>query len=401
MNRDLKKFIILFSLISFCFAIVLVFTLSYYNKLYTKNINGALSTILNEINDDGILKEEDIIEILNSDKDSYDKLLIRYGIDIENSEIILQNQNIKDKECLIVSILIILYLLGVILAIIVYYKREEKKLKNLIKMIKKINAQDYSLEIDKNEEGELSSLKNELYKTALFLNEQNNNLMKDKVVLKDSLSDISHQLKTPLTGVNIMLENILDNESMSEAKRKEFIKDIYHKTTKINFLILELLKLSRFDADAITFESKKNNVQDILSEVVENVSILCDLKNITINLNGGNKETLLCDKKWQIEALTNIVKNCIEHSKEDSQIDINYQENDLFTKIIIEDYGCGISKKDIKHIFERFYKCSNSNSDSIGIGLSLAKIIIEKDNGYIVVESELNKGTKFIIKYLK
>lgn len=401
MNRDLKRFIILFSLISFCFIIVLVLTLGYYNKLYTKNINGALATILNEINESDSLKEEDIIEILNSDKDSYDKFLKSYGIDIENSEIILQNQNIKNKEYLIVSILIIIYLLGVVLAIIVYYKSEEKKLKNLTKMIKKINAQDYSLEINKNEEGELSSLKNELYKTALVLNEQNNNLMKDKVVLKDSLSDISHQLKTPLTGINIMLENILDNESMSEAKRKEFIKDIYHKTTKINFLVLELLKLSRFDADAITFERKKNNVQEILSEVVENVSILCDLKNITINVNGGKKETLFCDKKWQIEALTNIVKNCIEHSKEGSQIDINYQENDLFTKVIIEDYGCGISKKDIKHIFERFYKCSNSNSDSIGIGLSLAKIIIEKDNGYIVVESEVNKGTKFIIKYLK
>lgn len=268
-------------------------------------------------------------------------------------------------------------------------------------MIKKINSHDYALDVEKNEEGELSSLKNELYKTALVLNEQNNNLLKDKTILKDSLSDISHQLKTPLTSVNIMLENILDNENMSAEKKNEFIKDIYRKTNKINSLILELLKLSRFDADAVQFESKKCNIKEIIDEVLENVSVLCDLKNINIMVKGDKNVSLVCDAKWQIEALTNILKNCIEHSKDGENIDVYCEENDLFTKIVVEDYGSGINKEDIKHIFERFYKGSNSSSDSIGIGLSLAKVIIEKDNGYIVAESAENKGTKFIIKYLK
>lgn len=401
MNNNLKKFIILFSLCTIFFIIFLIFTINYFDKVYTKNINGTLSIILNEINDDNSLKEEDIIKILNSNKEYSDNFLNRYGISISDSEIVLANKNIKNREYILVGSLIIVYLILIIFVVIIYHYKEEINLKDLTKMIKKINNHDYSLDIDKNEEGEISILKNELYKTALVFNEQNNILIKDKTILKDSLSDISHQLKTPLTSVNIMLENLLDGENMSEEKKKEFIKDIYRKTSKINFLVLELLKLSRFDADAITFERKKNSVKGILDEVVENVSVLCDLKNIEIMVKGGNNVYLFCDKKWQIEALTNIIKNCVEHSDSGKTIDVCFEENSLFTKIIIEDYGYGINKKDIKHIFDRFYKGINSSSDSIGIGLSLAKVIIEKDNGYIMAESKENKGTKFIIKYLK
>lgn len=401
MNKDLKNYVVSFVIVTLIFIISLVCILKYYNRLYTRNINGSLAIILNKIKENNSLKEEEIIEILNS-KDKYsNEFLLKYGIDAENKEIVLQNEKIKNKEYFLIIILVFVYLLMLIMFIVLKHRKEEKKLKSLTKMIRSINSHDYKLEVEKNEEGEISSLKNELYKTALVLNEQNNNLIKDRTILKNSLSDISHQLKTPLTSINIMLENILDNENMTEEKRMKFIKDIYRKTSKINFLILELLKLSRFDADAITFESKKNNVKEIIDEVIENVSVLCDLRNINILVNGGNNVLLICDKKWQIEALTNIVKNCVEHSKDGQKIEIIYEENDLFTKIIINDYGIGIKKEDLKHIFERFYKGSNSSSDSIGIGLSLAKVIIEKDNGYIVVESEENKGSKFIIKYLK
>lgn len=401
MTKDLKKYIISFIIATLIFIISLVLTIKYYNKLYTRNINGSLVTILDKINENNTINEEEIVEILNSKDEYSSEFLLKYGIDDENSEIILQNVNIKNREYLFITLLGIVYLIILLVIIIIKHKKEEKKLKSLTKMIKKINSHDYALDVEKNEEGELSSLKNELYKTALVLNEQNSNLLKDKTILKDSLSDISHQLKTPLTSVNIMLENILDNENMSAEKKNEFIKDIYRKTSKINSLILELLKLSRFDADAVQFESKKCNIKEIIDEVLENVSVLCDLKNINILVKGDKNVSLVCDAKWQIEALTNILKNCIEHSKDGEKINIYCEENDLFTKIVIEDYGIGINKEDIKHIFERFYKGSNSSSDSIGIGLSLAKVIIEKDKGYIVAESEENKGTKFIIKYLK
>ncbi len=401
MNKNMKKFIILFCFLTLLLVLFLGLTINYFDKRYTKNINGTLSLILNEISNNNSLSEEEIIKIVNSKEELSSNFLARYGINTFDTEIVLANKIIKNKEYIMIFVLGLGYLLGIVLLVILYHQREEKKLKNITKMIQKINKRDYSLEIDKNEEGEISCLQNELYKTALVLNEQNNNLLKDKTILKDSLSDISHQLKTPLTSVNIMLENLLDSEKMSEEKKKEFIKDIYHKTSKINFLILELLKLSRFDADAITFEKKKVSVKDILDEVVENVSVLCDLKNMEVLINDSKSTYLVCDKRWQIEALTNIVKNCVEHSSDGQKINISYEENSLFTKIIIEDFGCGINKEDIKHIFDRFYKGINSSSNSIGIGLSLAKVIIEKDNGYIVAKSQEKIGTKFIIKYLK
>ena len=142
-------------------------------------------------------------------------------------------------------------------------------------------------------------------------------------------------------------------------------------------------------------------VEEIIQNVVKNVSSICDLKNIKINITGDLKAKIVCDERWQIEAITNIVKNAAEHSKTDSEIDISYEQNKAYTKVAIKDYGAGISNSDIKHIFQRFYKSKNSAKDSIGIGLPLAKSIIERNNGYIEVTSEEGKGTTFTIKYLK
>ena len=169
----------------------------------------------------------------------------------------------------------------------------------------------------------------------------------------------------------------------------------------LNFLVNSLLKLARFDANTITFKEDNFLVDNLLNEVIENVNMLADLKNIKIIKNNNINNKLKGDFKWQVEAITNIIKNCIEHSKDNSFIEINHDENKLYTRIIIKDQGVGISKDDLKHIFERFYKGKNSSSDSVGIGLALAKTIIEKDNGFITVTSKEGVGTTFIIKYLK
>ena len=133
---------------------------------------------------------------------------------------------------------------------------------------------------------------------------------------------------------------------------------------------------------------------------------LCDLRKVKIEVisNMGQppirNPEVVCDIKWQVEAITNIIKNCVEHSESGTKISIKYGKNDLYSEILIEDQGSGIDPEDLKHIFERFYKGKNSRKDSVGIGLSLAKTIIEKDNGYITVESEIGKGSKFCIRYL-
>ena len=215
--------------------------------------------------------------------------------------------------------------------------------------------------------------------------------------MKDSLSDISHQLRTPLTSINLMIDNVID-EGTSEAEKKKLLREINHKIKNMAFLVESLLKLSKFDANVITFNFEKVSLMKILKDVEDNLSLLLDLKDIKLNIKGDKQVIVKVDYKWEVEAISNIVKNSIEYSNDGGKIDISFEKNDIFTKLIIRDYGSGMSKKDQKHIFERFYKGRNSNSNSIGIGMSLAKMIIEKDNGSISLNSN-KEGTKFIIKY--
>ena len=150
------------------------------------------------------------------------------------------------------------------------------------------------------------------------------------------------------------------------------------------------------------FKTQEINVQELINNVIQNLAIPLDIKQQNIIANTNNKNVFFIgDYNWQLEAITNIVKNCIEHTPENKNIYISYEQNNFYTKIVIQDEGCGINSKDIKHIFERFYKGQNSSSDSVGIGLALAKSIIERDNGYIICSSENEKGTKFEIKYYR
>ena len=145
----------------------------------------------------------------------------------------------------------------------------------------------------------------------------------------------------------------------------------------------------------------KTYIKDILDEVVKNLSILCDLRNIKIITTYKENAQINCDFRWQVEAFSNIIKNCIEHSKDNSNILIEIDENNAYAQIVIKDNGTGIDKEDLPHIFETFYKGKNSSNESVGIGLALSKSIIESNNGYIRVESEIGKGSLFIIKYFK
>ena len=281
-----------------------------------------------------------------------------------------------------------------------YNHKKENDIKDIIKCIEEINKKNYELQIDSISEDELSILKNEIYKTTIMLKESAENSNKDKINLKKSLEDISHQLKTPLTSILVMLDNIIEDPDMDKCVRNDFIRDIKRNVTNINFLVQTLLKLSKFDANTVYFIKQENDLQNIVKESIKNVSTLCDLRNINIEFNTKENSKIVCDSKWQIEAITNILKNAIDHSKNASKVTINIEDNNVYSMIEIIDTGDGISKKDIAHIFERFYKGENATSDSIGIGLALAKTIIEEDNGNVSVES--NKlGTKFVIKYFK
>ena len=397
----LKQYIISTFIVSIClFVLFLAFNIYEY-KTYTNNFNNKIGAIISVIKDKyPEITDKEIVEIINSDEFETNDFFTKYGIDINNKSILIKND--KDYHIFLVINMSFLTITIIILLILYirYNHKKENDIKDIIKCIEQINKKNYELQIDSISEDELSILKNEIYKTTIMLKESAENSNKDKINLKKSLEDISHQLKTPLTSILVMLDNIIEEPDMDINIRNDFVRDIKRNVVNINFLVQALLKLSKFDANTVHFIKQENDLKTIIKESIKNVSPLCDLRNINIEFNAKDKSKIVCDAKWQIEAITNIIKNAVDHSKNNSTVTINLSNNNVYSMIEIIDKGEGISKKDISHIFERFYKGENSTSDSIGIGLALAKTIIEEDNGSISVES--NKiGTKFTIKYFK
>lgn len=399
---EFKKAIVISCLTIILISVIFQLVLIYQYKAYTNNLNKKIEMIITNVESQypGIDTNE-IMKIINNETDEKTDIFKEYGINLEKDSIIIKNDKLFIKFSIINLCLIVGLAFIVLIIFIKYNNSKDKKLQEITKYIEEINNKNYKLDIEDNTEDELSILKNEIYKTTVMLKEVAENSVKDKVNLKDSLSDISHQLKTPLTSMSIMVDNIMDNPEMDSKTRNEFIKDIRREIININFLVNSLLKLSKLDANSVYFINKEVYVEEIILESIKNVSVLCDLKNIDILVDGNKQIKINCDLKWQVEAITNILKNCVEHSKDNSKIEIFYEENNVYTKIEIKDYGVGIDKEDLTHIFERFYKGKNSSNESVGIGLALSKSIIENNNGYIGVESEIRKGSLFIIKYFK
>lgn len=399
-NKNRNTIIYMLFFVIIFLSVILLINYKLYKRL-NYNYNSKLNMILNDIDSKYGLDEEDIISILNSNDSKYNDLLKSYGIDINENSVILDNDRIYSLYIVIMFIVIIMFVLVISVIFIKYNYYKDKKIKEITKYVEEINKKNYKLYIDDNSDDELSILKNEICKTTIMLRELADNSLKDKLSIKESLEDISHQLKTPLTSINIMLDNIIDDVDMDEMVRRDFINNIKREVTNINSLVLSLLKLTKFDVNVVKFMSNIVYVNKIVKDAIRNVLVIADSKNIKFNINGDDDIKLVCDYKWEVEAISNILKNSIEHSNSNGVIDISYSQNKVYTLICIKDYGVGIDTKDIKHIFERFYKGKNSSKDSIGIGLALSKNIIEKDNGSISVNSKKMLGTVFQIKYYR
>ena len=396
----LKRYIFISLIISIIFIILNILINIYEYKIYRNNINNNLESIISLIETKyPLITKNEIMEILNS-KNNTTNIFKEYGIDIDNTSIILENDKYYNTFIIFNTLYIFIIIIVLLIIFLIYIKNKDKDIKDITKYIEEINKGNYELKINSISEDELSILKNEIYKTTIKLKEAYINTNNDKLSIKKSLEDISHQLKTPLTSILIMLDNLIDDPNMDINTRQDFITDIKRQVVNINFLVQNLLKLSKFDSNTIHFIKENNKLSNILKEAIKNVSTLCDLKDIKIIINGDDESTIYSDFKWEVEALTNILKNIIEHIKDKKEILVDYNTNNVYSIIKIKDYGVGIAHDDLKHIFERFYKGKNSSPDSIGIGLSLAKAIINEDNGIISVESNSN-GTTFIIKYYK
>ncbi|WP_448920585.1 sensor histidine kinase [Eubacterium sp.] len=290
--------------------------------------------------------------------------------------------------------------LGIILIIIftVVTKRRYKNLNDLNDYLSLVCKGIYDMNIDDNTEGELSILKNNLYKVITLLQSQNEYLKNDKLYLADSIADISHQLKTPLTSMMMMCE-LLENEENPD-KRQEFVAVINNQLSKMKWLITNILKISKLDADATEFKRDEVSISKVLYDSLKPFALTAELKNVAIQ-NSANDFAFNGDESWTVEAVSNIVKNCLEHTNDGGKITIASDSTNLYNKLTISDNGCGIAKEDLPHIFERFYHGKNSSKDSVGIGLALAKTVFEKENASVTVESEQGRGSVFEIRFYK
>ena len=369
----------------------------YYD--YRKDINIVAGNIVETIKEKyPDVDEEEILKIYNSSNGN-SEVLEKYGINDEISAFSNFEEDLF-KSYVVNIILIIAISILFLIVFIVYLLYRDKKIKEITNYIEEINNKNYNLKISDEGEGELSRLKSELCKITSMLKEESENNLKEKKNLSNSVSDISHQIKTPLTSIQIMLDNIIDDKNMKEDVKNDFIKEINKQIEWINFLVISLLKLARFDAGVIEFKKEKIEVQKLLGKVKSNLAITSEINDVDILIE-ESEAIFEGDFNWQVEAITNIVKNCIEHSNKGSVVELTAEDNNFYVGIKIKDSGTGMNKKDLQNIFKRFYKGKNSSNTSIGIGLNLAKTIIEKDNGYITCDSKENVGTVFHIKYMK
>lgn len=293
-----------------------------------------------------------------------------------------------------------LSLFCVILISLVFTGWRYKKIAKLSQYLKRISSGNYTLDVRDNDEGELSILKNEIYKVTVTLAEQTNILKQDKNFLANSISDISHQLKTPITSMFVM-NDLLQDENLPQDKRMEFTKNITSQLERLQWLVTSLLKLSKIDAGTIGFKKEKVNVKRLIERAVEHLLIPMEINNQTLKVQGDENDSFIGDMNWTAEAIANIVKNCVEHTHNGGTITICHIETSIYTMIEISDNGEGIHKEDLPYIFDRFYKGKNAHNDSIGIGLAMAKSIIEKQGGTIEVTSKEGQGTHFTIKIYK
>lgn len=274
------------------------------------------------------------------------------------------------------------------------------KIKELVMFLTRISNGEYGLDVRDNREGELSILKNEIYKVTEKLTEYTQKLQDEKLYLSQSLADISHQLKTPLTSMIIMCE-ILNEPDLPQEKRKEFVAQMIFQLERIDWLVSTLLKMSRLDAGVVAMKKEDIYVSDLIEKTMSTLSAPMESKEIEVVTHFDTDAKIKCDFKWTSEAVINILKNCIEHAPHKGVIEIGFFENPLYCELSIKDNGEGISKKDLPHIFTRFYRGENASAESTGIGLAMAKSIINNQHGDIIVESQKHKGSKFMIRLYK
>lgn len=365
-NKNVKKYLII-SIIT-----IVIFTIAIYGILY-------------------FTQQRNIEQVLTK----YEVLNLSESFALEE----IQNQTYSLFYLLTGAIFVMLLL--IVLYFLLVLNKNEKDTKKIRKYLNEIANSNYQFDIENMSESEMSNLKSEIYKIVLELKEKTENLAKDRETLSNYLADISHQIRTPLMAISSMVDAIIENESKLDENTRKFIYEISRQLNQINWLVDNLLKMAQLDTKTVIFNKESINLKALFEKIEKNMSVFLELKNQKLIMSIDENLQITVDTKWTMEAIENIIKNCIEHSTQDSKIEINAEQNPLYVQIQIKDYGTGINQKDLPRIFDKFYKGEGASKNSFGIGLSLAKSIIENQNGEIMVQSKEKAGTTFTIKLYK
>ena len=417
-NKQAVKSLLLIGVVLVVSVVTYISWISWYTQKYKNMENTYIRCIMeNVINQYPDLDMEEIAIILNKSyselessttSEEFDSILRKNGI-TDNTFYIKDMSDIRNVNIIVSTSIIGVMSVLFIICFCMYLRRRKKDIFELQDYMDKISRGNYELEINDNSEDELSSLKNSLYKIMVYMKEQADSARIKKVMLAQSVSDISHQLKTPLTSTQVLLDNLNDNPDMDYSTRKKFIYEALNQVNGMSWMIVSMLKLSRIDAGVVEFNNENISINKIIEEAVGNLEVIAEIKNVNIekNIDNRNEDELnksdiyiKGDYNWNREALQNIIKNAIEHSNDKGTVKINITDNDVYTAVYITNRGEKLSDKQQKQIFERYYSEAKYEDNSMGIGLPLAKAVIEKQGGYISVESD-DEETVFIVKYIK
>ena len=297
------------------------------------------------------------------------------------------------------GIFILVFGLTMILFFLLFTKARYKKLESLSFRLNELLHSENPAPLHSYMEGELSILQNELSKLMLRLSEQTKILERDKKYLANAMADISHQLRSPLTSIQLILA-MLREANLPAAKRKSLLRDLSGLLSRVDWLVESLLKMSSMDAGTVSFSPSRVSAKELISKASSPVLIPMELReqNLRVYLDREDA-TLFVDPSWTEEALSNVLKNCMEHTPAGGTIEIFCRQTTLFTEIIVEDDGPGFAADDIPHLFERFYKGKNATENSIGIGLALSRMIVTRENGTLKAENKPSGGARFVFKF--
>lgn len=390
-NKQAVKSLLLIGVVLVVSVVTYISWISWYTHKYKNMENTYIRCIMeNVINQYPDLDMEEIAIILNKSyselessttSEEFDSILRKNGI-TDNTFYIKDMSDIRNVNIIVSTSIIGVMSVLFIICFCMYLRRRKKDIFELQDYMDKISRGNYELEINDNSEDELSSLKNSLYKIMVYMKEQADSARIKKVMLAQSVSDISHQLKTPLTSTQVLLDNLNDNPDMDYSTRKKFIYEALNQVNGMSWMIVSMLKLSRIDAGVVEFNNENISINKIIEEAVGNLEVIAEIKNVNIekNIDNRNEDELnksdiyiKGDYNWNREALQNIIKNAIEHSNDKGTVKINITDNDVYTAVYITNRGEKLSDKQQKQIFERYYSEAKYEDNSMGIGLQIGR----------------------------